>query len=702
MSRIIRVGLYLVAIVGVLCKLEAQEASRGTVIIDKEILSEKSILLKSIANRSSEVIEIKVDGKRTAIVLLPDETESPNITCSTISVSVSDGLSGFSLWTRADTKAAWEKLHPSQEKIEEDIVDVKSDSKPKDTVKSKDIPVNTADLQSRKPSISYGEIVLAFKEYLETDDCLSESAISRLKSTVDWHRKELASNPDNKVAYVQQHRLYDFLQEEQAGIDAYYESMPDVIDRFVSRYDEYEIKNLSLCETEIRSLLNKKLGIRQKYIQGLKNAMEDASPVLFDFSRMDDKVLINIGAIGLILVLLLVWFIHVKKRRRSHKRQAETKKSQDNSAPAIVVRRKTTSILKKQSLDDVVDNDEYKRIDCSDFCNDSAVRIIYMKNTCIKDIYNMYAEDLRNPDNPKEDGCMVLGRWVFDAEADEYYVSLEQIVRPGDDAVFQEYELNFGGKIKLKVAENLRKLRRDTDLQYDLTCWVHSHPGLGVFFSNFDNNVHMQLKHPSHPKFLTAMVIDILTPRQEFGIFTFRHDSTINSKNDLKKMYSLEELHKWAVESSRRSFRPEDYYDILANAELRSAGCHGIELNNGAIIDMCTMVNELSSGLAGWVYGYPHQQKERTEYVVKAILKTDVSADNDLLGCFVIGTHCSIPSIRKVISAYSTRIKFILFYSTVEETLTAIPMVDGLPGMDDKYYSEDKLDNLKVWTRRKR
>ena len=83
----------------------------------------------------------------------------------------------------------------------------------------------------------------------------------------------------------------------------------------------------------------------------------------------------------------------------------------------------------------MIDNKAYLKIECADFCNDSAVRRMYIKNTCIKDIYNMYADDLRNPDNPKEDGCMVLGRWVHDDHTNEYYVSLEEIVRPGDDAV---------------------------------------------------------------------------------------------------------------------------------------------------------------------------------------------------------------------------------------------------------------------------
>ena len=144
---------------------------------------------------------------------------------------------------------------------------------------------------------------------------------------------------------------------------------------------------------------------------------------------------------------------------------------------------------------------------------------------------------------------MVLGRWVHDTESGEYYVSLEQLVMPGDDAIFKEYELNFGGKITLSVLEQLRRLRRETNMQYDLTCWVHSHPGLSVFFSNSDLNVQMQLKHPTHPNFLTALVVDTLTPKEDVGIFTLRRDGNINSKNELTKMYSLKEWYAWAQKS---------------------------------------------------------------------------------------------------------------------------------------------------------
>ena len=136
-----------------------------------------------------------------------------------------------------------------------------------------------------------------------------------------------------------------------------------------------------------------------------------------------------------ILVLIIALVVGVRRSRRKKKASRKVESVPQNPQADIIVRRKTTSILKKQSLEDVLHNPAYLPIDCSEFCDDSAVRRIYLKNTCVKEIYNMYAEDLRNSETPKEDGCMVLGRWVHDEQSDEYYVSLEEIVKPGDDAV---------------------------------------------------------------------------------------------------------------------------------------------------------------------------------------------------------------------------------------------------------------------------
>lgn len=412
-------------------------------------------------------------------------------------------------------------------------------------------------------------------------------------------------------------------------------------------------------------------------------------------------------------VLALLFLIVIMAMVRKHKKKAKRKHPPLLPDPAptvashqgdIVVRRKTTTILRKQNLGDVLHNDNYMRIDCQDFCNDSAVRRIYIKNTCIKEIYNMYSDDLRSPDNPKEDGCMVLGRWVYDDEADEYYVSLEYVVLPGDDAVFKEYELNFGGKIKLRVREKLRRLRTDTDLQYDMTCWVHSHPGLGVFFSNSDNGVHMQLKHPTHPKFLTAMVVDILTPQMDLGIFTFKQggELTVNSKQDLTRLFSLEKMYKWALESDRSAFRQEDNYNMLSSAQMRDESCNGILLSNSAVIDISRCLEDRGPEGVLFAYGFPHTHGIYTEYVVEEVSSKKELTNHELVGCLVSGTHLSLPTIRKSIEDKKDKCSFVLFYSTVKGDLISLPVFKGEILEDDKYFGEVKMEDLKIWTRRRR
>lgn len=569
------------------------------------------------------------------------------------------------------------------------------------------------DIDASKPTLKKNgnhaldasDVIRAFKLYLDTIAYYSGSYYHNLNSDVSKFAGAMKHmDQEQKEKYIREQRLNGFLTDAKNDLKAHQDNIDGFIEDFINdNYSGVVINDKQRCLDQMRTMILSKLEEREDAIAVFEEAMNGGSvTTLFDKIIGGESKIMNIGIAILLLAILLV-IVYKVIQRKSTKTPTiiPVDTAHQNAQTDIVVRRKTTSILKKQSLEDVHNNPTYLIIDCSDFCEDSAVRRIYFKNTCVKEIYNMYAEDLRNPDNPNEDGCMVLGRWVHDTEADEYYVSLEEIVKPGDDAVFKEYELNFGGKIKLMVSERLRKLRRETNLQYDMTCWVHSHPGLGVFFSNADNVVQMQLKHPTHPKFLTAIVIDILTPNQELGIFTFKHDMSINSKPELKKMYSLEEMYKWAVSSDRNSFKAEDHYNLMLTSKERIDSCYGVQLSNGAIIDMCQMEAEQQSGLVGWVQGYNCKTGLRNDFVAKSVSKEEVIPDNDVLGCFMIGSHRSLPSIRKAI-ATSDKIQFVLFYSTSDKMLTAIPVVDGQLSVEENCYGEEKLENLKIWTRRKR
>lgn len=422
-----------------------------------------------------------------------------------------------------------------------------------------------------------------------------------------------------------------------------------------------------------------------------------------------DWRLIALAASIILFVVLVIVYSRMASRRKNSKLEKTPKLADrpivtatNTQDSGIVVRRKTEAVMRKQSLDDAVDNSNYMLIDSGDFCADSSVRRIFIKNTCIKGIYNMYAEDLRNPDNPKEDGCMVLGRWVPDKATGEYDISLEEIVLPGDDAVFTEYELNFGFKISHAVSERLKKLRRENDRQYDLTCWVHSHPGLGVFFSNFDVNVQSQLKHPSHPNFLIAIVIDILTPKQDLGIFTFKHDASMNAKQDLTKFYSLEDWYQWALKSERDSFKQEDHYDTLSNAIMHDDSCRNIQLSNSIIIDMGFLMANPNDELVRWIHGFKNYQGELVSYVASQMSENGNEVSDEIIGAFVMVPHCSIPSVRKAVASRLKGISFVLVYSTSNGMLTSIPVINNELSTDDNYYAEQNFEDLKIWTRRKR
>lgn len=673
--------------------------------IDYDVTSESTIYLKAVYNDDGKNhVSINVDGTYVGTISAGGSLAIEKSCGKFVKAETSEGSK--TLWRTGDTSAEWEKTHPVQdnEKREEEP---KVETSPIVATNAAESKVERTILHGKK--VSSDQLMALFKDQVEKDSFYSSTFVQAIKDEMDKHivfLNNYVENNEKREEYIQKYQLREYLDDKQAIIVQNENSIDSYIGNFfASNFNSNELPNRSEYETKLRNVLEEKISERKDMLDNYRSEIldEEFSSTLTKHLFSGKSIAINV-VLAILIIAIVVFVIIILKRSTRKKRTTAIQPSRpaQNGSADIVVRRKTTSILKKQSLEDVQHNDAYLPIDCADFSSDSAVRRIYLKNTCIKEIYNLYAEDLRNPENPNEDGCMVLGRWVHDEERDEYYVSLEEIVKPGDDAIFKEYELNFGGKIKLKVAEKLRRLRRETNLQYDMTCWVHSHPGLGVFFSNADSGVQMQLKHPTHPKFLVAIVIDILTPNQELGIFTFKHDMSINSKADLQKMYSLEELYQWAVKSDRTSFKQEDHRNIMQAASTRIDSHYGVELSNGAIIDMCQLQTAQGNGLLAWVHGYTCENNGKTEFVLKTVSQNKVVQDDELIGCYINGAHCSIPTIKRLISNDFSNIKFILFYSTADDTLTAIPVIDGQLSVNEDSYGEEKLEDLKIWTRRKR
>ena len=562
--------------------------------------------------------------------------------------------------------------------------------------------------------VTMEEVIGNFQQYVEDIPYFNEATIQSLNDEVTAHIEKL-QNWKDRDAYIEDNHLTEFVSSQKDELTKQKDEVGNLIDQFMMQYSGKQITDSVACRDSLENIVYDKLVRLETSLNQLEREM-NAKPENQLGGLPMNAIL---GIVGAIVALLLIWAIVSAMRKRKSKPAPVAKPTNVNRGSAntgsgeagIVVRRKTATILKKQSLEDVIDNPHYMKINLEDCCYESAVRRMYIKDSCLVDIFNMYLPDVEDPDNAREFGCMVLGRWVYDAENSEYYVSLEQIVLPGDDAVFDEYELNFGGKIKLKVLELLRKLRRETNLQYDLTCWIHSHPGLTVFFSNADSNVQDQLKHPQHPKFLTALVVDTLTPTMETGVFTYHRDMTLNTRNDLKKLYSLVEWYEWAQKSVDSEYEVSDetptetdtpYFNTLAESKEHTTACFGINLSRDTIVDLCMSLSNQTNGIAGFIHGHAKTKDQLTEFVAERLSNKEKEENMESVGCFVVAPHLSIPSVRKVVGEKVGQFKFVLVYTPNDGVLTSIPvMADDLCSYES-YYGSQKLEDLKLWTKNNR
>ena len=164
----------------------------------------------------------------------------------------------------------------------------------------------------------------------------------------------------------------------------------------------------------------------------------------------------------------------------------------------------------------------------------------------------------------------------------------------------------------------------------------------------------------------------------------------------------MEEWYKWAVESKRTSVIYEEHYNTLENAKSRNNGCYNISLSNSAIIDMDLIVTNQNRDGLYFVHGFSIQQSDQITNMAAKIESTDTMTDNDLVGCFMVVTHRSFPTIKNAIANYLDKIKFVLVYSSADGLLTTIPVVFNELCADESYYGEQPLEELKIWTRRKR
>ena len=120
------------------------------------------------------------------------------------------------------------------------------------------------------------------------------------------------------------------------------------------------------------------------------------------------------------------------------------------------------------------------------------------------------------------------------------------------------------------------------------------------------------------------------------------------------------------------------------------------------IVDICMSLSNQTNGIAGIIHGQSNKKDQLTEYIAERLSDNEKEENLELLGCFVVTPHLSIPSVRKIIGDKIGQYKFVLVYTPTDGMLTSIPvMADDLCSYES-YYGIQKLEDLKLWTKKNR
>lgn len=411
----------------------------------------------------------------------------------------------------------------------------------------------------------------------------------------------------------------------------------------VDDFDSLDCAQLEVFVYESEVLENERIAVSVAVERTAALAQSETDATTRDTKEGKNRLVIVVIAIVLLLVVgLVVTMVFRRRKKEEEARQPHTK----TSSLEVVEVVKNDQL---QGLDFIKKNaSAYFHIDLRKDYADTAVHSVYIHHTAVKKMYDFFKQSLVSGDVTNETGCYFVGCWEYATpDRKSYNISLEQIVEPGDDLEPGEFSFNFGLKIGVKLNSAIEKLSHDTGRDYVHTVWMHSHPGLGLFLSSHDLVVQRQLAYSDAKNRLVAFVVDTNTPDLDLAVFSAKSDGTMNNKEDLTKLYSLENLYIWcrkahalgnmdheAVESNVAPIPVDlDKYHALQVNHQGNSRTLNVYLGSSVInaIDDILYDFEGKHSLAGYLYG---KKDSRGNVVVNEILKTP--SDELPLGLFIV------------------------------------------------------------------
>ena len=408
--------------------------------------------------------------------------------------------------------------------------------------------------------------------------------------------------------------------------------------------------------------------------------------------KIDTSLLIIIGIVGVFLVALAVFMALRKKKKKGHDTSKET------NDPNIISVVTDESVRYEKGLQHVKERiNEYLTFDMDMVFADTAVNKVYMNTGLIKKLYDFFNGSLEADGRTNETGCFILGCWDFEeGRNDRYDISLEEMVEPGDDADFGEYSLNFGKKISINMASVIDNLQQKTNRDYVLTCWMHSHPGLGLFLSNQDLIVQQQLTYSDHRNRLIAIVIDTNTPDYKVGFFTAKADGKMNNKEEVKRWFSFEEIYRQGRELNRN----QQTKAVQEDSAAEHPDCFNIALGDAAIANLGFAphaINQIDhtlyAGVKG-VVGYFYGETDNRYVQVGCCLPYE---NEEKLGCLIFGDGLTESQLSK----YAKDLAGCRFFINSSSDDKLVVWTKNEQG-GYAPVGETTLSQMKEWIRRKR
>ena len=337
--------------------------------------------------------------------------------------------------------------------------------------------------------------------------------------------------------------------------------------------------------------------------------------------------------------------------------------------------------------------DQYFTVNMEEFCVDTAVKKVFFSRDAVKSINSYYKAFLEQPERTNETGCYLIGGWeTVDGNDEQYNISVEEMVIPGDDAVYDEYSLNFGLKIGIKLGSAIRNLCEKTGRDYVHTVWMHSHPGLGLFLSSHDLVVQKQLAYPDAPKRMVAIVIDTNTPNWQMAFFTAKNSGVMNNKEDLLKTISFDVLNEWSRHKT---------VAVQSSAMVENSFIVSTEDARDEFAFSAKTINQIDDA----VYaespekGYPLYGEIRQEGAVKTRVVTacDVSDEKKEIGWLSVDSGIDEAFDAHRCDEKLTHADFCLVYRSEQECYVVWQNADR-----KIRFLHTSLKEMKEWTRRKR